>query len=165
MAEFIPIYLPQSGPNDVTATLVEWAKVAGHWVNASETVAVAETTKSVFDIEAPQAGYAEQCFFHDVRPDAAGFCRAGVINAGLDGGDGLAAYVRWRKAELPLLVQWKQMGAGDYVVGLEPGNLPPEGRRRAHEAGRLRLLAPGEVAHLALEFGAARGKEAIGRLL
>ena len=57
MAEFIPIYLPQSGPNDVTATLVEWAKVAGHWVNASETVAVAETTKSVFDIEAPQAGY------------------------------------------------------------------------------------------------------------
>ena len=25
MAEFIPIYLPQSGPNDVTATLVEWA--------------------------------------------------------------------------------------------------------------------------------------------
>ncbi len=57
MAEFLPIYLPQSGPNDVTATLVEWAKEAGHWVNAGEVVAVAETTKSVFDIEAPRAGY------------------------------------------------------------------------------------------------------------
>lgn len=57
MAEFLPIYLPQSGPNDVTATLVEWAKEAGHWVDAGEVVAVAETTKSVFDIEAPRAGY------------------------------------------------------------------------------------------------------------
>jgi len=116
------------------------------------------------DLEAPQAGYAEQCFFHDVRPDAAGFCRAGVINDSLDGGQGMAAYVRWRKEELPLLLEWKQMGAGTYVVGLEPGNLRPEGRQRAYETGRLRLLAPGEIVHLALEFGALRGKEAIGRL-
>ena len=57
MAEFIPIYLPQSGPNDVTATLVEWVKEAGRWVHTGEIVAVAETTKSVFDIEVPQAGY------------------------------------------------------------------------------------------------------------
>ena len=57
MTEFTPIYLPQSGPNDVTAILVEWAKAAGDRVNAGETVAAAETTKSVFDIEAPQAGH------------------------------------------------------------------------------------------------------------
>ena len=57
MASFLPILLPQSGPNDVTAILVEWAKAAGERVSAGETVAVAETTKSVFDIEAPQAGH------------------------------------------------------------------------------------------------------------
>ena len=57
MTEFTPIYLPQSGPNDVTAILVEWAKAAGDRVNAGETVAAAETTKSVFDIETPQAGH------------------------------------------------------------------------------------------------------------
>jgi len=57
MTSFLPIHLPQSGPNDVTATLVEWAKEAGQLVRRGEIVAVAETTKSVFEIEAPQAGY------------------------------------------------------------------------------------------------------------
>ncbi len=57
MSEFVAIHLPQSGPNDATATLVEWAKAAGDRVSRGEIVAVAETTKSVFEIEAPQAGY------------------------------------------------------------------------------------------------------------
>ncbi len=57
MSAFIPIIVPQSGPNDVTATLTEWSKPRGHWVNRGEVVAVAETTKSVFEIEAPAAGY------------------------------------------------------------------------------------------------------------
>lgn len=57
MHTFQPIHLPQSGPNDVTATLIEWAKAAGDQVQRGEVVAVAETTKSVFEIEAPQAGY------------------------------------------------------------------------------------------------------------
>jgi sugar O-acyltransferase (sialic acid O-acetyltransferase NeuD family) len=57
MSQFIAIYLPQSGPNDTTATLIEWTKAAGGHVGRGEIVAVAETTKSVFEIEAPQAGY------------------------------------------------------------------------------------------------------------
>lgn len=57
MTAFLPIHLPQYGPNDTTATLIEWAKAAGDRVNRGEIVAVAETTKSVFEIEAPQAGY------------------------------------------------------------------------------------------------------------
>ena len=57
MTQFIAVALPQSGPNDVTATLTEWTKPRGHWVNQGEVVAVAETTKSVFEIEAPGAGY------------------------------------------------------------------------------------------------------------
>lgn len=57
MTAFLPIQLPQSGPNDATATLIEWVKAAGDHVNRGEIVAVAETTKSVFEIEAAQAGY------------------------------------------------------------------------------------------------------------
>ncbi len=57
MTDYTPLCLPQSGPNDVTATLAEWSKAAGQWVNKGEIVASAETTKSVFDIEAPSAGY------------------------------------------------------------------------------------------------------------
>jgi hypothetical protein len=36
------------------------------------------------------------------------------------------------------------MGFGDYVLGIEPGNCLPEGRVKAREAGRLRMLSPGE---------------------
>jgi sugar O-acyltransferase (sialic acid O-acetyltransferase NeuD family) len=57
MTELTPIRLPQSGANDTTAVIVEWARSSGQWVNRGEVVAVAETTKSVFDVEAPAAGY------------------------------------------------------------------------------------------------------------
>lgn len=56
MSQFTPIYLPQSGPNDVTATIAEWSKQHGQWVHKGELIGSAETTKSVFDLEAPAAG-------------------------------------------------------------------------------------------------------------
>ena len=56
MPGFTPIHLPQSGPNDVTATIVEWARTPGQWVQRGEVLGAAETTKSVFDLEAPAAG-------------------------------------------------------------------------------------------------------------
>jgi len=56
MSTFTPVHLPQSGPNDVTATLVEWVKTPGQRVQKGEVLGAAETTKSVFDLEAPAAG-------------------------------------------------------------------------------------------------------------
>ncbi len=57
MTHYTPVYLPRSGPNDVTAVVVEWSKDGGQRVNRGEVVATAETTKSVFDIEASASGY------------------------------------------------------------------------------------------------------------
>ena len=51
-----PVRMPQSGPNDTTAVLAEWLKAPQQWVHKGELIAAAETTKSVFDIEAPAAG-------------------------------------------------------------------------------------------------------------
>lgn len=56
MPTFTPVHLPQSGPNDVTAILVEWARTPGQPVQRGEVIGAAETTKSVFDLEAPAAG-------------------------------------------------------------------------------------------------------------
>ena len=56
MSQFTPIHLPQSGPNDVTATIAEWSKQPGQWVQKGEVIGSAETTKSVFDLEASAAG-------------------------------------------------------------------------------------------------------------
>lgn len=53
---FTPVHLPQSAPNDVTATIAEWSKPAGQSVRKGEVLGSAETTKSVFDLEAPASG-------------------------------------------------------------------------------------------------------------
>lgn len=56
MSQYTPIHLPQSGPNDVTATIAEWSKQPGQQVQKGEVIGSAETTKSVFDLEASAAG-------------------------------------------------------------------------------------------------------------
>ena len=49
-------------------------------------------------------------------------------------------------ATLPYLNEWKQMGQGEYVVGLEPGNCIPTGQPDNAGRGILRTLAAGESA-------------------
>lgn len=103
-------------------------------------------------LEAPQPGYREQVFYHTAAVDAAGDSRAVLLNRQFDCGQGLGVALRWRAAELPLLVQWKQMGQGAYVCGLEPGTNRLEGRGEERARGRLRFLAPGETVSYRLEF-------------
>jgi galactose mutarotase-like enzyme len=108
-------------------------------------------------MEAPQAGYAEQVFFHEVNPEANGFATAAVVNDELK----LAGYVSYRHKELPNLVQWKQMGAGAYVLGVEPANCAVLGRQAERERGTLQMLAPGESREMILRLGAIAGEKEI----
>lgn len=64
-------------------------------------------------IEEASPGRPEQCYFHLDSPEEA-FAR--LENRAL----GLAATVRYRSSECPLLCEWKLMAAGDYALGLEP---------------------------------------------
>lgn len=59
-------------------------------------------------------------------------------------------------------MQWKQVGQGTYVLGLEPANCLGEGRSAARERGTLVELAPGEVRSYALEMKVLAGKAADG---
>jgi len=52
--------------------------------------------------------------------------------------------LEYRRAELPYLIQWRQFGCGEYVLGLEPGNCFPEGQSAMEHKGMLRRLEPGE---------------------
>jgi hypothetical protein len=93
---------------------------------------------------APQHGVAEQVFIHDADADADGMAQAELVNTRL----GLGYRIRFRKAELPHLWQWKMMGERDYVMGLEPCNCGPGGRAAAREAGDIGALPPrGFVSH------------------
>ena len=99
--------------------------------------------------EAPDPGYAEQVFFHHPRPDESGRVTASIFNRRLSFG----GFVRYRAAELPVLAQWKMMGAGDYVCALEPATNHEAARARLREQGALRHLEPGEEVNYSLEFG------------
>lgn len=58
----------------------------------------------------------EQVYFHTPRTDDKGFARAVLINPALD----IGFELYWDAKTLPVLTQWKLMGAGEYVCGLEP---------------------------------------------
>ena len=112
----------------------------------------------------PVPGYTEQVFWHDATPGGDGYVRAAVVNDGFGGGEGLALYLRYPKAQLPWLYEWKMMGEGTYVVGVEPANSLGYGRARERAEGRLPFLAPGASVRYELEIGAASGKAEIARI-
>jgi hypothetical protein len=80
---------------------------------------------------------------------------AALINRSLLGGLGLA--IKFDAAALPFFNEWKMMGEGDYVVGVEPSNVPCENRASLRQKGRLATIAPGEVKEFRLEIGVLEG--------
>jgi hypothetical protein len=122
-----------------------------------------EAAKPGFDtcetFETPVPGYAEQVFFYDMEPqnDTAFSC---LYNEGL----GVGAYLSYRKSQLPCFTEWKHMGEGEYVVGMEPGTNPPIGRAAARERGELTLLQPGERRVFDIEIGIVDGKSELDAL-
>jgi hypothetical protein len=109
----------------------------------------------------PTPGYSEQVFQHVPVTDAEGFASAALVNRAFAGGRGLGAYLRWRAAELPWMIQWKMIGQGAYVSGLEPGTNWTVGRASERAAGRLQCLEPGETRHYRLELGALASQSEI----
>lgn len=100
-------------------------------------------------VEAPIAGYREAVFYHEVEG------RDGFATAGVVGGVGESArgiIIRYSQETLPRLIQWKMMGHGQYVMGLEPANCLVEGRAKERERGSLVYLAPGESRNYRVEI-------------
>ena len=111
----------------------------------------------------PQADYEERCYRFTFRPDDTGYVHVGLVNPEADGGHGLGAYLRFRKDQLPYLVEWKMMGQGEYVVGLEPANCPLATRDKLREQGELVMLPAGKTQTFEIEIGVLDGAEEIER--
>ena len=90
--------------------------------------------------QAPTPGYSEQVFFHDLNADANGDTTVALINRKLE----LGLALRFNKHQLFNFTQWKQMGEGEYVVGLEPCNNYVDGRVEAKKNKTIEYLDPGE---------------------
>lgn len=112
----------------------------------------------------PTAGYKEQVFYHDIKPDVKGMCQAALINPAFDNGQGLGVCVSYRKKELHRFGQWKMVGVGDYVCGLEPANCSVQGRDHDREDGTLIFLKPGEETNYLTEISVLPNNESIDGL-
>jgi len=125
----------------------------------------AEEGKELYaSFHAPQGGYREKVYYHDLQPDAQGYVTVAVVNPQHNNGQGLGVYVRYKKEQLPQLIQWKMMDKRTYVVGLEPANCLVEGRDKERERGTLQFLAPGESQRFQMEIGVLPSLDAIQKL-
>jgi len=68
----------------------------------------------------PQPSYQEQVFCHTMKVSGNGETSATLKNHKL----GITFTIKFNTNQLPYLIQWKMMGKGEYVLGLEPSNVP-----------------------------------------
>jgi hypothetical protein len=97
----------------------------------------------------PRADWQTSVMVHHPRPDADGWAQTALLNRRL----GLGLFIRQRPEQLPFLWQWKQLGQGTYVTGLEPANCFGRGRADDRARGTLQFLAPGEQRTYNLQIG------------
>jgi galactose mutarotase-like enzyme len=90
----------------------------------------------------PQPGFFEHVYYHKLRADKNGDTGVSLQNKKI----GIALGIKFNIKQLPLLTQWKMMGQGDYVLGLEPCNVPTRNRVFLRNEKLLPYLKPGESA-------------------
>ncbi|HSU50915.1 MAG TPA: aldose 1-epimerase family protein [Segetibacter sp.] len=85
-------------------------------------------------------GRGEEVAMIDIATDPSGWCKCGLYNRHLN----LAISLRFKKEQLPWLINWQHWGRGEYVTGLEPATNQLIGQSKARERGELIFLQPGE---------------------
>ena len=88
----------------------------------------------------PQSSYQEQVFCHTMKASDSGETSVTLKNHDL----GITLTINFNIHQLPYLIQWKMMGKGEYVLGLEPSNVPGKNRKNLRNENTLPYLQPGE---------------------
>jgi hypothetical protein len=96
----------------------------------------------------PQAAYNEQVFFHTMKGNESGETGVEIINRKLR----TAVAIKFNIKSLPFVSQWKMMASGEYVLGIEPGNVHSKSRTTLRDEYRLPVLEPGESAFFELDI-------------
>lgn len=102
-------------------------------------------------MQKPEAGFEEQCYYHRFSGEG----KAGIFQP--EEGQGLM--ISFDSNNLNYFTQWKMMGMRDYVLGLEPGNCHPDGRKKMREDGTLKILQPEEEVVYGLKVSMVKGME------
>lgn len=90
----------------------------------------------------PEKGFKEQVFCHTMKASDNSETSVMLLNKKLN----MALQITFSTHQLPYLIQWKMMGSGEYVLGLEPSNVPGKNRVALRNENILPILTPGEIA-------------------
>ena len=113
------------------------------------------------EIQAPETNRPESVYLHELAADENGRSFAAVVNRKL----GLGVVIDFDASLFPYFMEWKSMGAGDYVVGLEPSNSSVHGRGWHEQRGDLHTIAPQASERKSLTFTVVEGEAAIDGLI
>jgi galactose mutarotase-like enzyme len=88
----------------------------------------------------PQPDFKEQVFYHKMKGNNAGEAWVTIRNQKVK----TAVTIKFNIKQLPYITQWKMMGNGEYVLGIEPCNIPCKSRDVLRKENILPFLQPGE---------------------
>ena len=91
-------------------------------------------------VEAPQYPYPERCYFHKMAKDENGISQYTVFNEKR----GIGVNVQYDGNGLSEFCQWKMLGKGEYVMGLEPMNDNLDAPKPGEEGCKAPVLKPQE---------------------
>ena len=120
----------------------------------------AKGTHNYHQMQPPTHAYAEQVFYHDLKTDVGGNTCVAIVNRRLE----LAIAFYFNKKQLFNFTQWKQMGEGEYVLGIEPCNCYVGGRLDPRNKNVMTYLEPGESKNFDLEVEIVTGLHDIDAL-
>ena len=109
----------------------------------------------------PIHGADEQVIYHYLSGDNNNDIGIAVFNKEI----GLGVAYEYSLDDFPYLTQWKSMKAGDYALGIEPGNTHPEGRIVARERNEFDLLRSGESKTYTMNISIIDNKEELSDFL
>lgn len=113
-------------------------------------------------VKRPGEGEREKNYLHTFENEE-GVVTAWIHNPNLQ--NGTAVYLRFDPKQLPYMTQWVMEDIKDYVVALEPANVPCEPRNVLRNMGIFPTLDPGEKRRFRLEIGVISGNEEIAKQL
>jgi hypothetical protein len=106
---------------------------------------------------APQEGFVEQVYVHELRATDDGQLAAAVVNDRLQFG----MQLEWSQAEFPHFFEWLHLREGAYAVALEPGTHAIGGSLAARADGTMIWLEAGESRSYHTTFRVLDGEAAI----
>jgi hypothetical protein len=125
------------------------------------TDSVREQRVSYQRFPAPQPGFIEQVYMHEVVPGEDGQLAVVVVNDRLQ----MGVQLEWSAAEFPYFFEWLHLREGAYAVGLEPSTHAVWGEGAARADGSMIWLAAGESRSYHTVFSVLDGAEPIAEAI